>query len=119
MNQTKAYYIEEFERLFEGCKTGTDYMVYKAYKKSQELGQDLIDFCDIIWPDDVESLINTLKTNGIKKFTISCYFGDMLYRLADFEKLGCRINGLTNIKTGRQLTDGSQETAPAFKMEIL
>ena len=106
--QKPPFYIAEFEQSFKACKSGTNYTVYKAYHKSKEAGKDLIDFNDMIWPDDVEAIVNTLKANGIKEFTISCRFCDMIDRLVDFEKLGCTVKGTTEIKTG---LDGILATA--------
>ncbi|MBO7536796.1 MAG: hypothetical protein J6T29_00460 [Alphaproteobacteria bacterium] len=111
--QESPFYIAEFEQPFNVCKSGTNYTVYKAYHKSKEVGKDLIDFNDIIWPDDVEAIVATLRGNNIREFTISCRFCDMIDRLADFEKLGCTVEGTTEIKTG---LDGILATANALKM---
>ena len=113
--QKPPFYIAEFEQSFKACKSGTNYTVYKAYHKSKEAGKDLIDFNDMIWPDDVEAIVNTLKANGIKEFTISCRFCDMIDRLVDFEKPGCTVEGTTEIKTG---LDGILATANALKMRL-
>ena len=113
--QKSPFYIAEFEQPFKACKSGTNYTVYKAYHKSKEAGKDLIDFNDIIWPDDVKAIVATLRGNNIREFTISCRFCDMPDRLADFEKLGCTAEGTTKIKTG---LDGILATAKALKMRI-
>jgi len=111
----KEHACTEFNPPFNACKSGTNYTVYKAYHKSKEAEKNLIDFNDIIWPDDVEAIVNTLKANGIKEFTISCRFCDMIDRLVDFEKLGCTVKGTTEIKTG---LDGIFAIANALKMRI-
>ncbi|MBO6056382.1 MAG: hypothetical protein J6P84_05400 [Alphaproteobacteria bacterium] len=113
--QKPPFYIAEFEQSFKACKSGTSYTVYKAYHKSKEAGKDLIDFNDMIWPDDVEAIVATLRGNNIREFTISCGFCDMIDRLVDFEKLGCTVEGTTKIKTG---LDGILATANALKMRI-
>jgi len=113
--QKSPFYIAEFEQPFNACKDGTNYEIYKAYHKSKKVGKELIDFRDIIEPEDVEAIVNTLKANNIKEFTISCRFCDMIDRLADFEKLGCKVEGTTKIKTG---LDGILATANALKMRL-
>lgn len=110
--------IAKFEQPFEACKSGVNYEVHRAYHKSKEAGKDLIDFNDMIWPNDVESIVNTLKAHGIKKFTISCRSTNLIDCLAVFEKFNCKMNGITAVKTGWKRIDGSQGTIPALKMRI-
>ena len=117
--QKSPFYIAEFEQPFEACKSGTNYEVYRAYHKSKKVGKDLIDFDDLIWPNEVEAIINTLKINGIKEFTISCRSTNLIECLVVFEKFNCKINCLTEVKTGWKCVDGSQETIPALKLKIL
>ena len=116
--QKSPFYIAEFEQPFEACKSGTNYEVHRAYHKSKEVGKDLIDFDDMIWPNDVESIVNTLKVHEVKEFTISCRSTNLIDCLAVFEKFNCKMNGITAVKTGWKRIDGSQETIPALKMRI-
>ncbi|MBO4405672.1 MAG: hypothetical protein J5821_02990 [Alphaproteobacteria bacterium] len=116
--QKSPLYIAEFEQPFETCKSGTNYTVHQAYKESREIGKDLIDFNDLIWPNEIEAIVNTLKANGIKEFTISCRSTNLIECLVVFEKFNCKMSGLTAIKTGWKRIDGSQETIPALKMRI-
>ena len=116
--QKSPFYIAEFEQPFEACKSGTNYEVHRAYHKSKEVGKDLIDFDDMIWPNDVESIVNTLKVHEVKEFTISCRSTNLIDCLVIFEKFNCRINGLTEVKTGWKRIDGSLETISALKMRI-
>ena len=115
-NEKKSpLYITEFEQPFEACKSGVNYEIYRSYHKSKEVGKDLIDFNELIWPNEIEAIVNTLKANGIKEFTISCRFCDMIDRLVDLEKLGCTVEETTKIKTG---LDGILATANALKMRF-
>ena len=116
--QKSPFYIAEFEQPFEACKSGANYEVHRAYHKSKEVGKDLIDFDDMIWPNDVESIVNNLKVHEVKEFTISCRSTNLIDCLVIFEKFNCRINGLTEVKTGWKLMDGSQETISALKMKL-
>ena len=116
--QQSPFYIAEFEQPFKACKSGTNYTVYKAYHKSKEVRKDLIDFNDIIWPDDVEAIVATLRENNIQEFTISCRSTNLIDCLVIFEKFNCKMNGITAIKIGWKRIDGSVETITALKMRI-
>lgn len=104
------------EQTRENC---ANYTIYFAYQKSKEIGHDLLDFADLIWSDDVAKIVTTLKKNNVQEFTISYNSSCLIDRLADFEKLGCKINGLTKIKTTLKNLDGSIQEANALKMRIL
>jgi len=116
--QKSPLYIAEFEQPFEACKSGANYEVHRAYQKSKEMGKDLIDFNELIWPNEIETIVDTLKANGIKEFTISCRSTNLIDCLAVFEKFNCKMNGFAQVKTGWKLMDGSPETIPALKMRI-
>ena len=93
--QKSPLYIAKFEQPFEACKSGANYEIYRSYHKSKEAGKDLIDFNELIWPNEVEAIVNILKANDIKEFTIS-------FRSTNWKRI-----------------DGSQETIPALKMRIV
>ena len=116
--QKSPLYIAEFEQPFEACKSGANYEVYRSYHKSKEVGKDLIDFNELIWPNEIEAIVNTLKANGIKEFTISCRSTNLIDCLVIFEKFNCKMSGITEVKTGWKRIDGSVETIPALKMKI-
>ena len=116
--QKSPLYISEFEQPFEACKSGINYEVYRAYHKSKEAGKDFIDFNELIWPNEVEAIVNILKANDIKAFTISCRSTNLIDCLVIFEKFNCKMSGFTQLKTGWKRIDGSQETIPALKMRI-
>ena len=103
------------EQTRENC---ANYTIYSAYQKSKEIGHDLIDFSELIWPDDVAEIVTTLKKNDVQEFTISHISSCLIDCLADFEKLGCKINGLTKIKTTLKNVDGTIQETNALKMKI-
>jgi len=72
----------------------------------------------LIWPNEIEAIVNTLKANGIKEFTISCCSTNLIDCLAGFEKFNYKMNGFMTIKTGWKRIDGSVETITALKMII-
>lgn len=123
LNTNNKLLIDEFETFASSGKTlkefNINHTLYCAYQNSKKAGIELIDFGDIIWEDDVEAIVNTLKENRIKEFTISCHFCDLIDRLADFEQFGCKMNGICMIKTAHTNLDGSVQTSNAVRMEIL
>ena len=53
---------------------GINATAFWAYRRSMESGNDLIDFSEVIWDDDVEPIAETFKQEGIEEFTISSTF---------------------------------------------
>lgn len=121
--QKSSFYIAKFENAIgewrELKKVGINYTAYSAYRKSKASEKELIDFDDAIWAEDVEAIVTTLKENDIKEFTISCKFCDLIDRLVDFEKLGCRVKGTTEVQTSWREIDGRRQKITALKMEVL
>ena len=121
--QKSSFYIAKFENVIgewkELEKAGINRTSYLAYCKSKANEQELIDFNDVIWAEDIEAIVTILKENGINEFTISCKFCDLIDRLAAFEKLGCKVKGTTEILTSWTGLDGRREKISALKMEIL
>jgi len=121
--QKSSFYIAKFENIVEDWKeiekASINRTMYLAYCKSKASEQELIDFNDVIWAEDVEAIVTTLKENGIKEFTISCKFCDLIDHLAAFKKLGCKVKGTTEIQTSRRGVDGRIQKITALRMEIL
>ena len=121
--QKSPFYIAELENgskdWTEFEKKGISRTLYFAYEKSKKTVNELIDFDDIIWANDVEAIVKVLKKNDIREFTISCHFCDLIDRLADFDKFGCRMNGVTEVKSSLTNLNGSVQMNNALRMEIL
>ena len=93
--------------------------LFRAYKNQKKTENKLIDFDDAIWDTDIEAITNTFKANGITEFTVSSTFSGMIKILAEFEKHGFKVSGLTEVKTPyTHYTTGKQETAPAIRMSL-
>ena len=120
--QKSSFYIAKFENIVEDWKeiekAGINRTTHLAYYKSKASEQELIDFNDVIWAEDVEAIVTTLKESGIKEFTISCKFCDLIDRLAAFEKLGCEVKGTIEILTSWTGLDGRRQKITALKMAI-
>ena len=91
----------------------------KAYIYSKEADNELINFGDVIWDEDIEEIIENCKTYGITEFTVSSGFSRIIETLAKFEELGCKIDGL--VKVNSRYTDfrtGKPEIIPAIKINL-
>lgn len=99
------------EKEIEICKKYSS--IYQAYRDSKKAKNDGLNFYEIIWEKDVESIIALCRKNGIAEITVSGVFSNMLETLADFEKRGYNLNGLSSAKdrfNGR--------TIPALAIQI-
>lgn len=99
---------------------GINPTLFWAYRTSkEESGNDLIDFNEVIWDYDIKEIADTLRAEGIREFTISPTFSGLIETLAEFEKQGIYMNGLTTVNA--RYTDwktGEHARIPAIKMEV-
>ncbi len=98
---------------------GINQTLFWAYRDSITAGNGEINFDDVIWDYDIEEIAKTLKENGITEFTISSTFSNLIPTLAEFEKYGFRMAGLTGVKA-KYKDWQTQERAvlPAISMEL-
>lgn len=97
---------------------GINSTAFWAYRKSMESGNELIDFSEVIWDEDVEAIAATFKQNGITKFTISSTFSSLIPTLAAFDKLGFQMAGITEVNAN--YTDwqtNERARIPAIRMK--
>lgn len=121
-NQQKSpFYIAEFERNFDVCssseKSEINRTLYFAYQNSKKAETEFINFDDIIWANDVEAIVKTLKENGIKEFIISSNSTGMIRSIMTLEAQGCRLIGTTMVN--RKNAHFDDKKIPAIKMIIL
>ena len=92
---------------------------YWAYIRTQETTNEILDFEDVIWESDVEGIIKNCKEFGLKEITISSRFASLIDILAEFEKQGAKLAGLTQV-TSRFYACGTNnyELINAVKIEI-
>lgn len=114
--------IELFEKaMTEGNEFfrthGINLTLFWAYRNSQRVGNELIDFSDSIWEADIEPAVTLLRNEGIKEFTISSTLSSLITILAAFEKYGCTMNGLTEVKANyTDFITGEKKIIPAIRM---
>ena len=73
--------------------------VYRLYAEAQEVGNTYIDLHDCIWDKDVASLIDSLRTYGIEKFTFSSGWSSAVETAWLFTQQGCRVEGLVELNS--------------------
>ena len=76
---------------------GINATAFWAYRKSIDAENDLIDFSEVIWDEDVEPIAETFRQNGITEFTISSNFSGLIRTLVAFEKVGFKMVGTTQV----------------------
>lgn len=76
---------------------GINTTAFWAYRRSMESGNELIDFSEVIWDEDVEPIAETFKREGIEEFTISSTFSGLIATLAAFDKNGFKVVGITEV----------------------
>lgn len=114
--------IEAFEQAIENKipnlrEAGINPTLFWAYRNLEETGNDTIDFDDCIWEHEIEDIANCLKANGITEFTISSTFSSLIETLAEFQKHGFQMAGLTEVNA--RYTDfatGKNKVVPAIRM---
>ncbi len=100
-------------------EVGVNRTLFWAYLTTKEAGNNLIDFNEVIWNHDIEEIAKTLRENEINEFTISSTFSSLIETLAEFEKQGINMVGLTTVNARH--TDwltGEHTKIPAIKMIV-
>lgn len=90
--------------------------IYRAYEKSRDNENEILNFDDIIWDRDVEALTACMKENGIKAFTYSCRATDAIETLWLFKQAGCTIGKMVEVNLRKDFFGKGYEKGHAFKM---
>lgn len=98
---------------------GINSTMFWAYRDSQEAEADLLNFSEVIWNEDIAPIVEACREYGIHEFTISSTFSSLIEVMAEFEKLGCKLAGLTTVKTRHtNWRTGEKEIKPAVLMKL-
>ena len=90
-----------------------------AYHYSKKAGNDLIDFHEVIWEEDIPEIVKICRENGIREFTISSTFSSLIPTLVEFEKLGCKMFCLMQVKAPyKDWRTNENAIIPAIKMVL-
>lgn len=97
---------------------GINGTLFWAYRKSLDAGNDLIDFNEVIWDEDIEAIATCMKENGITEFTISSTFSSLIPTLAAFEKHGFKMDSITEVNANYTDWQTNQRARiPAIRMK--
>ena len=123
--------MKEIEILEEAATKGTRYSEINvnstfgaAYFYSKKAGNDLINFAEVIWDYDIDEILENCKRFGIESFTISSTFSSLIVTIAEFQKRGCKLEGLIEINSrfddwkASFEGENKKERIPAFKINI-
>jgi hypothetical protein len=116
----RAEYQKAMNRI--AAKAGENKQTYKqiwrAYEKSRDNENEILNFDDVIWDRDVEALAACMKENGIREFTYSCRATDAIETLWLFKEAGCEIGEMIEVNLRKGFMGKGYEKAHAFKMSI-
>ena len=98
-------------------KAGINPAIYRAYFESKDAGNEVIDFHEVIWDEDIPEIVRVCRENDIREFTISSSFSSLIETLVEFEKLGCKMFGIMQVNaTYTDFQTGKNKVIPAIKM---
>lgn len=90
-----------------------------AYFAALESGNELPDFNEVIWEDDIEAILDDCRRFGFQQFTISSTFSSLTQTIAEFIRLGCRLEGMTEVNARyNDWRTGKKEIRPAFLLSL-
>ena len=93
--------------------------LFTAYRQQKHTGNELIDFSEVVWEDDIAAISEFLKAEGITEFTISSTFSSLIQTLAEFEKYGFCFNFVTSLnEIYTDFTTGKLRVVPAIRMSL-
>lgn len=92
----------------------------QAYLYSLEAENDLPNYGDVIWDDDIDEIIADCRKTGTTEFTISSTFSSLIETIAQFQKRGCMMQGLVEINSRYESNwrTGEKKRIPAFLMKL-
>ena len=92
--------------------------IWRAYEKSRDNENKILNFDDIVWDRDVEALTACMKENGIKAFTYSCPATDAIETLWLFKEAGCTIGEMVEVNVRKDFFGKGYKKGHAFKMTL-
>lgn len=114
--------IEAFEKAIENKvpnlrEVGINPTLFWAYRNLEESGNERIDFNECIWEHEIEDIATCLKANGINEFTISSTYSSLIETLAEFQKHGFQMAGLTEVNARyNEIGSNEKKRIPAIRM---
>ena len=125
-----AVRIEKYESILEQLRNNgkpywkvnkdeVNYAVFSAYCDSKARNQDKLDISGSFWGNDIPAMVEAMKAEGVREFTVSDSRCGIAEILAVFEDNGAKLAGLTQINSGScDFETGQPEMIPAFLMRL-
>ena len=105
------------EQVRDLIELGINPSLMKAYRTSLKVGNDHINFEEVIWDREIEPITTFLKANGVCEITISSTFSSLISTLVLFEKNGFQIAGITEVTAGyTDFRTGTYAKVPALRL---
>lgn len=92
--------------------------IMRAYEKSRDNENEILNFDDVIWDEEVEALTACMKENGIKDFTYSCRATNAVETLWLFKQAGCTIGEMVEVNLRKDFYGKDYEKGNAFRMTL-
>ncbi len=114
--------IEFLEQMREQEKKYSDTHINmtfgQAYFAARRNENNLIDFSEAIWEQDIDQITENLAEFEIREFTISSTFSGVITIIAEFDKRGWKIAGITEVNASyTDFMSGEHKIIPAFRMQ--
>ena len=98
---------------------GVNHTFCAAYFTALESGNDLPDFNEVIWEEDIKAILDDCRRFGFQQFTVSSTFSSLTQTIAEFLRLGCRLEGMTEVKARyNDWRTGEKEIRAAFLLSL-
>lgn len=88
----------------------------RAYISTQEAGNELLDFSEVILDNDLPGFTDELDQIGVTEFTISARQSDMAATLVRITEQGWELVGLTWVLERFADFSGNRDEVPAFHL---
>ena len=114
----KIKYFEEMtqDRILTG---EVNHTIWWAYNHSQEAGNELLNFDDVIWEYEIKEIFDFCKKHSVKKITISSGFSNLNKTVYEFIKMGAKLVGMTEVNARyNKVGSKEKEKVPAFVLEF-
>ena len=99
--------------------TAINFTAYEAVRNRKVTGNKLLDFSEVIWDKDIPEIVDTLLRMGETEFTISSTMSSLVQTLAEFDKLGAKMAGVTEVNANhRDRSTGTFKRVPAILMSL-
>lgn len=89
--------------------------IYSEYEESRNNGNEDLNFQNYI--NETEKYVACLKENGVKHFTFSSNWSGAITNAMEFQKAGCLMTGIKEVKGGKDWK-GTQKPLAALIFEI-